>query len=186
MLAARAASAAQAAASTAAIGKSSEFSGVGWHARIGKWRAYVWRGGKMHYIASCDVEEDAGRAVDDWLLEHGEDRVNFDAENNRIVQQSTDASIYRGVTWHKGRGKWVAKIYVSTTTEYLGLFDTQKEAAEAYDERAWKLGKPTNFTFDGERNELKNGKVKPQDRPERWTAALEAERAARIAAPWDF
>jgi hypothetical protein len=185
-LAARAASATQAAASTAEIGKSSEFSGVSWRAQARKWHAYGWRGGTMHHIANCDVEADAAKAVDDWLLQHGKDRVNFDAENNRIVQQSTDASIYRGVTWHKRDGKWMAQIYVSTTAEYLGRFDTQKEAAEAYDERAWKLGKPTNFTFDGERNELKRGKVKPQVRTETWTAALEAERAARIAAPWDF
>ena len=186
-LAARAASAAQAAASTAEIGKSSEFSGVSWRAQARKWHAYGWRGGTMHHIANCDVEADAAKAVDDWLLQHGKDRVNFDAENNRIVQQSTDASIYRGVTpAHKRDGKWMAQIYVNTTSEYLGRFDTQKEAAEAYDERAWKLGKPTNFTFDGERNELKRGKVKPQVRTETWTAALEAERAARIAAPWDF
>jgi hypothetical protein len=61
--------------------------------------AQVWRGG-----TDC-----AAGAVDDWLLGHGEDPVNFDAEGDPVVRQSTDrdASIYKGVTWHKGRGKWI-------------------------------------------------------------------------------
>ncbi len=170
-LAARAASAAQAAASTAEIGKSSEFYGVTWFAPASQWRAYVWRGGTTHHIAYCDVEKDAARAVDQWLWEnYREGPVNFDAEGNRVVQQSTDASIYKGVTPGTRKGSWKAQIYVSRRPESLGTFDTQQEAAEAYDERAWQLGKPTNFTFDGTLNNLgRDGKVVPQKRPERWT-----------------
>jgi len=172
-LAARAASAAQAAASTAEIGKSSEFYGVTWHAGKGKWIANVWRGGTKHHIDYYAVEKDAALAVDDWLLEHGEDRVNFDAEGNRIVRQSTDSSIYRGVTPGKRKGSWKAQIRVDQKTENLGHYDTQEEAAEAFDERAWELGKPTNFRFDGTRNNLgANGKVVPQRRTERWTPKL--------------
>jgi len=31
-------------------------------------------------------------------LEHGEDPVNFDAEGDPFVRQSTDSGIYKGVT----------------------------------------------------------------------------------------
>ncbi len=178
-LAARAASAARAAASTAEIGKSSEFYGVTWRAGSHKWEAYVWRGGTNHHIAFYDVEADAARAVDDWLWEnYHEGPENFDADDNRIVRQSTDSSIYRGVSWHKRDRKWAARIKVDQKTENLGNFDTPKEAAEAYDKRAWELNRPTNFTFDGTRNNLgADGKVVPKKRTERWTPKLSGQSA---------
>ncbi len=131
------------------------------------------RRGKQHHIGYYDIEDDAARDIDEWLSEHGEDPVNFDAKGNRVVRQSTDASIYRGVTWDKSKGKWVVKIYVGNKTENIGQFDTEEEAAEAYDERAWELGRKTNFRLDGTLNKLgPNGKVVPQVRPELWTPRL--------------
>ena len=178
-LAARDARAAQAAASTAAIGKSSEFYGVTWKANMHKWEACVGRGGRTRHIDYCDIEADAAKAVDDWLSEHyGEEPFNFDANGNRIVRQSTDSSIYRGVTWDKSRGKWRATIKVSGKTEVIDRFDTQEEAAKAYDKRAWELDRPTNFTFDGTLNNLgRDGKVVPQVRPELWTPRLSRQAA---------
>ena len=94
-LAARVSRAAQAAASTAAIGKSSEFYGVTWHAGAQKWEAYVRRGGTKHHIDYYDIEADAAGAVDDWLWKnYREGPENFYANGNRIVRQSTDSSIY--------------------------------------------------------------------------------------------
>ncbi len=173
-LAARDARAAQAAASTAAIGKSSEFYGVTWKANMHKWEACVGRGGRTRHIDYCDIEADAARAVDDWLSEHyGEEPFNFDANGNRIVRQSTDSSIYRGVFWCKRDRQWKATIKVSGKTENLGAFGTQEEAAEAFDERAWELGRGTNFRFDGTRNNLgANGKVVPKVRTEIWKRKL--------------
>ncbi len=178
-LAARAANAAQAAASTAAIGKSSEFYGVTWHPGMHKWKAFVWRGGTTHIIDYYTNEADAAQAVDDWLSEnYGEEPFNFDADDNRIVRQSTDSSIYRGVTWDKSTGNWRVKIKVDQKTENLGHYDTQEEAAEAYDKRAWELDRPTNFRFDGTRNNLgADGKVVPQRRTERWTPKLSGQSA---------
>jgi hypothetical protein len=181
-LAARNASAARAAASTAAIGKSSSFYGVSWSAGDRKWRANVNRGGKSHQIDQFDLEEDAARAVDEWLWNnYGEGPKNFDADDNRIVQQSTDASIYRGITRDtrgNSNGSWMARIWVGNKYDYIGTFDTQEEAAKAYDERAWKLDKPTNFRLDGTRNDLgTNGKVRPQRRTERWTPELSRQSA---------
>jgi hypothetical protein len=58
------------AASTAEIGKSSEFYGVTWFAPASQWRAYVWCGGTTQHIAYCDINADAARAVDQWLWEN--------------------------------------------------------------------------------------------------------------------
>ncbi len=178
-LAARDASAARAAASTAEIGKSSSFYGVMWHATNRKWEANVGRGGTTHHIGYCDIEADAAGAVDDWLWNnYGEGPKNFDADGNRIVRQSTDSSIYRGVCWDKQCGKWKTSMSVANKTENLGTFDDEEEAAKAFDERAWELGRGTNFRFDGTRNDLgTNGKVRPQRRTEIWTSKLSLQSA---------
>ena len=102
-----------------------------------KWEACVGRGGRTRHIDYCDIEADAARAVDDWLWEnYHEGPENFDAEGNRIVRQSTDSSIYRGVTPGTRKGSWKAQIRVADKNENLGTFDTEEEAAEAFDERA--------------------------------------------------
>ena len=48
------------------------------------------------------------------------------------------------------------------TAKNIGTFATEKEAAKAYDARALKLGKPTNFDQYGECNPEVHGKVVPQ------------------------
>ncbi len=94
------------------------------------------------------------------------------------MRQSTDSSMYRGVNWYKRAGKWRATIKVSGKTDHLGTFDDEEEAAKAFDERAWELGRPTNFRLDGTRNDLgRDGKVVPQRRTERWTRKLSLQSA---------
>lgn len=44
------------------------------------------------------------------------------------------ASKYRGVCWHKRDKKWQARIWFEGNSKYLGYFDNEEEAAEAYQE----------------------------------------------------
>jgi hypothetical protein len=43
---------------------------------------------------------------------------------------------YKGVGWHKAKGKWRAYIMVDRKYRHLGLFDDQWEAAQAYNAAA--------------------------------------------------
>ncbi len=164
--AARAVRGDEAAATKEATGKTSRFFGVYWDKRIRRWLAQVRRGGKQHHIGLYDDEVAAARDVDKWLLANGRRRVNLDADGKPLEWQTTYASVYVGV--FKNGGSWRARIYVRGTTENLGTYRTQKEAALAFDRRARQVGRGTNFRKDGTCNELgKKGKVLTQveDKP---------------------
>jgi hypothetical protein len=83
-----------------------------------------------------------------WLIEWGEwpdeilDHVDQDPSNNRLVNlrevthsqnhvnmkpQVNNTSGYLGVDWHKGTGKWRARVQ----KVHLGLFSTKEEAIAA-------------------------------------------------------
>lgn len=61
-------------------------------------------------------------------------------ENLQIVTQRENAcktqgkysSKYKGVSWHKVAKKWVCKIEINRKSHYLGLFNCEKEAHQAY------------------------------------------------------
>lgn len=50
--------------------------------------------------------------------------------NRRLHKNNTSG--YKGVIWHKQRGRWAAQIRISGTTKHLGFFDTPELASEAY------------------------------------------------------
>lgn len=51
-------------------------------------------------------------------------------------KRTAAASRFKGVTWNKRAGKWQAQIGIDKTVKYLGLFDDEVAAAEAYDTAA--------------------------------------------------
>lgn len=52
---------------------------------------------------------------------------------NRRQQTINTSSRYRGVTWHKQARKWQAQIEINKRKSYLGVFDSEEDAAHAYD-----------------------------------------------------
>jgi len=68
--------------------------------------------------------------------------------STKFIRAPGKSSSYHGVSWHTQRRRWRAYIYLSPGKQkYLGTFEDQRAAAEAYDKAvlAYGLRSPLNF-----------------------------------------
>ena len=139
------------------VRSTSDARGVTHHCRTGRYEAHIWDAGKQVYLGGFDSEEQAAIAYDVIAVKcRGmKAQTNFDLRNyanelNALESISKEdlvlslrrqskgfskgSSKFRGVTKH-AKGKFEARIgqMIGKKYRYLGLYDTEVEAAVAYD-----------------------------------------------------
>lgn len=66
-------------------------------------------------------------------------RLATRSQNRCNSEASEGSSEFRGVSFHKAGGKWSAYIKLNNKKRHLGLFENEKDAALAYNEKAKEL-----------------------------------------------
>lgn len=102
---------------------------------------------RMHRII---MKAQKGTKVDHWdhdglnnqrnnlrLASHSQNKAN--GPKYRTSRSKKTSSRFRGVSFFRRDGIWVASIRVSKKLHYLGRFAAEKDAAKAYDEAATKF-----------------------------------------------
>ena len=58
--------------------------------------------------------------------------TNYQNQANRKKRMTQSTSKYKGVSWKKSEGRWIANIRINGVNKYLGSYKNEKEAALAY------------------------------------------------------
>jgi len=128
-------------------GTTSKFRGVTVTKPGEVWQAQIRIDGVLQALGRFDSEEEAAHMYDKHAVCLGRP-VNFPCAGQAKALKP-GSSKYRGVTLEKGNKnvapKWKARMGIAGKIVPLGNFDTEEEAALAYDDRAKILGRPTNF-----------------------------------------
>jgi len=127
--------------------KKSDYIGVSWDKREQKWLARFTHKGKPHFVGYFDDELEAAIAV------NGRCRyLNIPIKNPGIQNESDNnidapkrekkTSQYKHVNWDRSSKKWRAQMSINGKQTYIGLFETERAAAIAVNEKCQALGIP--------------------------------------------
>lgn len=124
--------------------------GAFFNASTQKWRAAIRDSKGQVHLGVFDTEEEAGRAYDAaaFALWGGDCYLNFPddvslvpisgiskSKSSRLAAPKRDG--LKGVTLHKATGSWVARIDLDGGRKVIGYFQTEVDAALAYDSAAY-------------------------------------------------
>lgn len=125
-----------------------ELSRYKWYAMKVKKLWYAARGDHNFYMHHQILGKPPQGLVTDHIDDNG---LNNQKENLRFITQRENcqyprtgnkSSPHPGVNWHKQRRKWRARIWVNSRERYLGLFNSEGEAAQAYQDALEEIENP--------------------------------------------
>lgn len=120
-----------------------KYKGVYWCKRLKKWMAQIMIGERNKYVGSFPNEEEAAFAYNEAAKKyHGEfARLNVLPDDFKPNTEQRYSSKYWGVCYQKKSGRWWAKICHKGEKISLATYETEIEAAEAYNAASIKLGR---------------------------------------------
>lgn len=143
--------------------KRSRFLGVSLNVK-GKYAVQVTHEGRMHTVGMFATEEEAAEARDRLLLHLGlpHEALNFPdrklvpasieqlRDEARLAFKQQKTSLYRGVSYSTSKRCWVASITSGYRVRGLGSYDSEIDAAHAYDRAALRLHEKPKLNFLGD------------------------------------
>jgi len=124
----------------------SQYKGVYWHKQIRKWYVLIFsKGQKGKYGGYFSDELDAAKRVNQICQELGIPLQNpeISATPNQQYRKKEKTSQFKGVTWHKERRQWCARLSLKGQKQmYCGRFNDELDAAKRVNELCEKFGVP--------------------------------------------
>ena len=104
----------------------SQYKGVFWGKNSNKWKSQITINGKQKHLGLFTSEEEAHEVYQNAL------KIYHDGGDLSFMETRIPTSQYSGVTRHKNSNKWVSRITINNKYKHLGLFTSEEDAAEVY------------------------------------------------------
>ncbi|SRR6266566_1065670 len=93
---------------------------------------YIWEYVVGNIPKGMEIDHINGNGLDNRIENLRVVTRRQNTQNNRARREYKTSSIFPGVYWHNKSGRWIPAIFVGNKNYYLGSFESEWEASEAY------------------------------------------------------